>query len=68
MKLSGKVAVITGVGRGLGRFLALKQSGRLKPPVQVARLAVFLASDEYGAITGEIGMEYHFHGLGYVVR
>jgi NAD(P)-dependent dehydrogenase (short-subunit alcohol dehydrogenase family) len=55
MKLAGNVAVITGAGRGRGRFLALKQSGGLKPPEKVDRLAVFLASDESGTMTGEIG-------------
>jgi NAD(P)-dependent dehydrogenase (short-subunit alcohol dehydrogenase family) len=46
-------------------FVMMKESGRLKPPERVARLAVFLASDESNVITGEIGTENHYRQFGY---
>jgi NAD(P)-dependent dehydrogenase (short-subunit alcohol dehydrogenase family) len=48
-----------------GKFLVMKQSGRLKAPEEVARLAVFLASDDCDKITGLIGTERDFQHFGY---
>ncbi len=44
-------------------FIAMKQEGHLKPPEQVARLAVFLASDESVFLTGENGTENYYRNL-----
>ena len=46
-------------------FSGYKVKGILKPPEKVARLAVFLASEESNSITGENGTESHYKGLGY---
>jgi len=46
-------------------FWTLKQSGQLRPPSEVARLAVFLASEEADNLSGEIGTESHFMKWGY---
>ena len=46
-------------------FLELKQSGSLKPPERIARLAVFLASEESDAISGANGTETFYRRLGY---
>lgn len=46
-------------------FASMKRLGLLKPPEQVARLAVFLASTESDPVTGEIGTEIHFRRFGY---
>ena len=46
-------------------FLSLKERGVLKPPEKVAKLAVFLASDESDSITGENGTERFYMRLGY---
>lgn len=47
------------------QFSGYKEKGLLKPPERVAKLAVFLASDESDSITGENGTEKHYMQLGY---
>jgi 3-oxoacyl-[acyl-carrier protein] reductase len=37
------------------QFMSFKETGYLRPPGEVAMLAVFLASDHSVGITGEIG-------------
>jgi len=46
-------------------FAGYKERGLLKLPERVARLAVFLASEESNAITGENGTEKHYMSFGY---
>jgi len=46
-------------------FSGYKEKGILKPPERVAKLAVFLASEESNSITGENGTETHYKRLGY---
>ncbi len=46
-------------------FSGFKERGLLKPPERVAKLAVFLASGESNAITGESGTETHYMRFGY---
>jgi NAD(P)-dependent dehydrogenase (short-subunit alcohol dehydrogenase family) len=46
-------------------FWGLKKSGQLKQPSEVAKLAVFLASDQSDELSGEIGTEDHFMKWGY---
>jgi NAD(P)-dependent dehydrogenase (short-subunit alcohol dehydrogenase family) len=46
-------------------FKRMKDRGELRPPEEVARLAVFLASSESDGITGEIGTEAHYRKMGY---
>ena len=46
-------------------FSGYKDKGILKPPERVAKLAVFLASEESDSITGENGTEKHYMQLGY---
>jgi 3-oxoacyl-[acyl-carrier protein] reductase len=46
-------------------FLSMKERGVLKPPEKVAKLAVFLASEESDSITGENGTENFYKRLGY---
>jgi len=46
-------------------FVAYKEQGMLKDPRGVARLAVFLASDNSSHITGEIGALGRFRQLGW---
>lgn len=46
-------------------FLAMKQMGQLKSPEKVARLALFLASEESDSINGEIGTETFYKKIGY---
>lgn len=46
-------------------FVAYKEQSLLKDPRDVARLAVFLASDDSSHITGEIGTLRHFRQLGW---
>jgi NAD(P)-dependent dehydrogenase (short-subunit alcohol dehydrogenase family) len=46
-------------------FMALKESGYIEPPEKPARLAVFLASGDSDAITGEIGTIAEYMRLGY---
>ena len=48
-----------------GEFSGYKEKGILKPPERVAKLAVFLASEDSDSITGENGTEKHYVGLGY---
>lgn len=48
-----------------GDFLALKERKKLLPPEQVARLAVFLASEESDGVTGENGTANHYRTFGY---
>jgi NAD(P)-dependent dehydrogenase (short-subunit alcohol dehydrogenase family) len=62
MKPKGKVAVITGAGRGIGRATA-KVRGMLHPLERAARLAVFLSSDASSGITGEIGTEAFYRNF-----
>ena len=58
-------------GRTSGSFLlpslfaGYKARGLLKSPERIARLAVFLASEESNIITGEPGTEKHYMSLGY---
>ncbi len=46
-------------------FWGLKKSGQLKHPSEVAKLAVFLASEQSDDLSGEIGTEDHFMRWGY---
>lgn len=46
-------------------FSGYKEKGILKPPERVAKLAVFLASEESNSITGENGTESHYKRFGY---
>ncbi len=46
-------------------FMAMKEQRELLPPERVARLAVFLASEESDRVTGENGTESHFRTFGY---
>lgn len=46
-------------------FADMKERKRLLQPEEVARLAVFLASEESDAVTGENGTESHYRGFGY---
>lgn len=46
-------------------FLAMKQMSQLKPPEKVARLTLFLASEESDSINGEIGTETFYKKFGY---
>jgi 3-oxoacyl-[acyl-carrier protein] reductase len=46
-------------------FLSMKERGVLKPPEKAARLAVFLASEESDAITGENGTGKYYKRFGY---
>jgi NAD(P)-dependent dehydrogenase (short-subunit alcohol dehydrogenase family) len=47
------------------QFVSFKESGSLKPPEEVARLAVFLASDHSVGISGEIGGEAEYRDFGF---
>ncbi len=47
------------------QFSGYKEKGLLKPPERVAKLAVFLASEESDSITGENGTESHYKRFGY---
>lgn len=47
------------------QFLMFKEGGHLRQPEEVAKLAVFLSSDEATGITGEIGGEAEFRDYGY---
>ncbi|UCF29785.1 MAG: SDR family oxidoreductase [bacterium] len=47
------------------QFVSFKEEGHLKSPDEIARLAVFLASEESDSITGEIGSELDYGGYGY---
>jgi 3-oxoacyl-[acyl-carrier protein] reductase len=53
------------LGEIYDEFLVLKEKGHLRPPEEVARLAVFLASEESDSITGENGTETHYMRFGY---
>jgi len=46
-------------------FLRWKERGELKAPEKVARLALFLASEQSDAITGKTGTETHYRRFGY---
>lgn len=46
-------------------FVSMKERGEFLLPEQVARLAVFLASEESGGVTGENGTESHYRRFGY---
>jgi len=46
-------------------FLNLKETGQLKLPEKVARLAVFLASETSNSFTGENGTETYYRKFGY---
>ncbi len=46
-------------------FWGLKKSGQLKQPSEVAKLAVFLASEQSDDLSGEIGTEDYFMRWGY---
>jgi NAD(P)-dependent dehydrogenase (short-subunit alcohol dehydrogenase family) len=47
------------------RFLSFKEGGHLRQPEEVAKLAVFLSSDEAVGVSGEIGGEAEFKEYGY---
>ncbi|TNF48975.1 SDR family oxidoreductase [bacterium] len=49
------------------QFQTFKEEGHLRSPDDIAKLAVFLASDSSDEITGEIGSELDFMGYGYGV-
>ena len=55
-RLSGKIAIVTGASKGIGAGIAIIAStslGRVGQPEDIARVAVFLASDDAGWLTGE---------------
>ena len=47
------------------QFVSFKETGSLRPPEEVARLAVFLASDHSVGISGEIGGVAEYRDFGY---
>jgi len=47
------------------QFVSFKEGGHLRPPEEVAQLAVFLASEHSVGITGEIGGAAEFRDFGY---
>ena len=47
------------------QFISFLETGGLRPPEEVAQLAVFLASDHSVGITGEIGGEAEYRDYGY---
>ncbi len=47
------------------QFMSFKETGNLRPPEEVAQLAVFLVSDHSVGITGEIGGAADFRDFGY---
>lgn len=47
------------------RFVEMKEQGRLAPPERAARLAVFLASEESGPLTGMNGTESMYRDFGF---
>jgi len=47
------------------QFEAFKGEGHLRPPEEVAKLAVFLSSDDAVGISGEIGGEEEYRDYGY---
>jgi len=47
------------------QFVSFKEGGHLRPPEEVARLVLFLASDHSVGITGEIGGAAEFKDYGY---
>ena len=47
------------------QFVSFKETGSLRPPEEVAQLAVFLASDHSVGISGEIGGEAEYRDYGY---
>jgi len=54
------------LGKALhAQFMSFKETGHLRPPDEVALLAVFLASDHSVGITGEIGGAAEFRDFGY---
>ncbi len=61
-RLDEKVAIVTGASKGIGvmgpefkkQVIASTLLGRLGQPEDIARVAVFLASDDAGWLTGEI--------------
>ena len=54
------------LGKALhAQFMSFKETGNLRPPEEVARLAVFLASDHSVGITGEIGGAAEYRDFGY---
>jgi NAD(P)-dependent dehydrogenase (short-subunit alcohol dehydrogenase family) len=54
------------LGKALhAQFVSFKETGNLRPPEEVARLAVFLTSDHSVGITGEIGGAAEFRDFGY---
>jgi len=56
-RLSGKIAIVTGASKGIGAGIAIIAStslGRVGQPEDIARVAVFLASDDAGWLAGEI--------------
>jgi len=54
------------LGKALhAQFVSFKEGGHLRPPEEVARLAIFLVSDHSVGITGEIGGEAEFKDYGF---
>jgi NAD(P)-dependent dehydrogenase (short-subunit alcohol dehydrogenase family) len=47
------------------QFMSFKRDGHLKQPEDVAKLAIFLSSDDVVGISGEIGGEEDFRDYGY---
>ncbi len=47
------------------KFVELKEKGLLKSPERIAKLLVFLSSDDSDGITGHIGGEAYYRAFGY---
>lgn len=47
------------------RFVELKEKGLLKNPQRIAKLIVFLSSEDSDGITGHVGTETYYISLGY---
>ena len=63
MRLKGKVAIITGAGRGLGRAISMTMSREGARVITL--LAVFLASSDSDHLTGYIGTLTDYERLGW---
>jgi hypothetical protein len=47
------------------QFVSFKTTGSLKPPEDVAKLSVFLCSNQSVGVTGEIGGEAEYRDYGF---